>query len=300
MEIAATVQRVIQVTIAARISAILVSTVPSPYQRIALAVGAAVLLAGGRARMRSPLPSAAVLSDLAVAVASSVLLQAIAAGGADSLPIRVATLCAVLEAGQSLAPFLGDLAGGFLYNAQFLFAGVFADAILAPRASLVALAFALTAAAGTGLADGANSLLTGGLVNASLIVARALLEANVPVGLQLPSLIALVSFLRPLHVTLGSDDSVYYFLLYQVSDAVKAAAQSALTPFQGAIACVTALAIAPTPALVAVAQLASVGGVTDAILWALQQALAVDPFLCLAPVLILTRVLAGLTRDAPA
>lgn len=293
-ELGAAVRRTVQLTIAGRVYAGLAVAVPDAFRRTALAVGAAVLLVGGGAAVPRPPPSATALADLALAVAVSALLQDLGVSGAGGAPLRLAHLCMVLEAGQALAPLaLGALAGTFLANVQFLFAQALA-ALLLSVCSLGAAFVCAGAACVVGAAAlGRDQLLADGLISAALIVGKELLFRGLPPTLALPSLVALLSFARPLHVSLALSDPVYDFVLYQAGGALQAALASALAPATAALAGLAALCAAPTPALRAVASIAALGCLFDAAIASVSPAPDTDPLLTLLPVLVFTRVLAA-------
>jgi hypothetical protein len=289
-QLAASVRRVLQVTVAGKIYAALAAAVASPLRRTVAAVGAALLLAGGRASLARAPPSATVAADLALAVASTALLQAVAVDGARATPLQLAHYCMVLEAGQVLAPAtLGHLGDAFLGNVQFFFADAVAGLLLSVHpvstAYVVAVAFAGFASLGGG------ELLVSGLASASLTVLRTLLLEGMPAALTLPTLLVVLSFARPIHTLLGLADPVYDFALYQVGLALQAALEAHLPLLTATLASLALICVAPTPAIRAAAEIAAMGAVIDLIMGLMQQAAETDPVLCLLPVLVFARVL---------
>jgi hypothetical protein len=293
-QLSTTVRRVVQVTISTRLYAALVLAVPSAFERTAVAVGLALLLAGGRASLSRAPPSATVLADLALAVATTALLQDVGVTGAGSAPLLLAHYCMVLEAGQALAPLaLGPLGDTFLSNVQFLFASAVAGLLLSVQSASVALVAAAAAAAVASVAQGADELLTGGLFSAALIVVKTCVLDGLPAGLTLPTLAAVLSFVRPIHVYFGLSNPVYAMTLYQCGDALQAVLTSSLPPLTAALAGLTVLCLSPTPALRAVAQIAAMGSLVDAIIASVRPAADVDPLMTLLPVLVFAQVLAA-------
>ena len=291
-QLAASIRRVVQVTIAGKVYAALAAAVASPFHRTLAAVGAAVLLVGGKGSLHHPPPSATVAADLALAVATTALLQDVGVGGPRAVPLRLAHYCMVLEAGQALAPaFLGHLGDGFLANVQYLFADAVAALLLSARSAASAFVVAAAAAAAAALGSGADALLAGGLTSASMIALKTLLLDGMPSALVLPTLLVILSFARPIHTLLGLSDPVYDFALYQVGTALQSTLQSHLPPLTAALAALAAVSVSPTPAVGAAAQIAAMGSAIDLVMDQMQQAADTDPVLCLLPVLVFARVL---------
>jgi len=138
-DLPSTVRRVVQVTVAAKITAAMAALLPSFAARLAVSVGAAALAVGATHALPARLPIATLAADLSLAVAASTLLQGVLAPGGLALPLSLAHCCMVLEIGQALP--LGHLADSFLGNTQFIFAqsvGLLLVAALTPALSFIA------------------------------------------------------------------------------------------------------------------------------------------------------------------
>ena len=289
-ELARTVRRAVQFTIAGKIAAVLASSVPSLATRAVLAVSVSGLLVGLQDRTR--LPSVSAVTDLSLTVTTSTLIQGIGAHGAHALPLTLAHLCLVLEAGSVAGPLLlGHYADSFLSNAQYIFATSVAAAILQAAIPVVVLTIAAGLAALSSLASGVDSALSAGLAMASTAVAKAMLLQSLPPGLQLPSIAAIACFTRPLYMSLGLAEPIYNFALYQAGDALQAALESSLPPFTAAALAVTVFAISPIPVFRAISQIAAVGTGTDWIVGVVQEAADTDPFPSLLSLLIFSGVI---------
>jgi hypothetical protein len=288
-ELARAVRRAVQFTIAGKIALLLASHVPSLAGRSIIAVGASALLVGAR---DDSMPSSSVAADLSLTVTTSTLVQGLAASGADSLPLTLAHLCLVLEAGGVLAPlFLGHLADSFIGNVQYLFATATSAALLAAVAPVVALAIAAGVAALSAASSREDSTLSAGLAMASTSVVKAMVLQSIPPGLQLPSIAALVCFFRPLYMSLGLGEPIYTFALYQAGEALQYAIEASLAPFVAAALAATVCLVSPIPAFRAIAQIAAVGSAADWVVGAIQEAADADPFPALLSILMFARVL---------
>jgi len=289
-ELARAVRRAVQFTIASKIALFLAAHVPSIAGRSVIAVGASALLVA--MREETHLPSSSVAADLSLTVTSSTLIQGLSARGPDSLPLTLAHLCVVLEAGGVLAPlFLGHLADSFVGNVLYLFATAVAAALLATVTPVVALAVAAGIAALSTLGGRADPALSSGLAMASTSVVKTMILESIPPGLQLPSIAALACFFRPLYMSLGLGEPIYNFALYQAGEALQAAVEASLAPFVAAALAVTLCVVAPIPAVRAIAQIAAVGSATDWVLGGIQEAADADPFPSLLWILIFAKVI---------
>lgn len=288
-QLASSVRRVLQVTVAGKIYAALAAAVPSPFRRTLAALGAALLFAGGRATVARAPPSATVVADLALAVASTALLQDLAVDGPRAMPLRLAHCCMVLEAGRALAPAtLGHLGDAFLGNVQFFFADAVADLLLSARpasaAGVVAAVFFLAAL-------GSDDPLASGLASASLTVFKTLLLQGLPAALALPTLLVALSFARPLRALLPLSDPVCDFALYQVGLALQAALVAHFPLPTAALLALALVCVSPTPAIRAAAEMAALGVAIDLLMALARQATDSDPVLSILPVLVFARVL---------
>ena len=289
-ELPRAVRRAVQFTIAGKIAALLAVHIPSLARRAILAVGASLLLVGLGDKLAAP--SAAIVTDLSLTVTSSTLIQGLSAHGSDHLPLTLAHLCVVLEAGGVLGPpLLGHLADSFLGNTQYIFATAISATLLAATSPVVALASAAAISALSTLYSRADSTLSVGLTMASTSVVKSMILQSIPVGLQLPSIAALVCFVRPLYISLGLGEPIYTFALYQAGDALQSALESSLTPFVAAALAVTLCLISPIPAFRAIAQIAAVGSATDWVVGGIQEASDTDPFPALLSILVFARVI---------
>jgi len=289
-ELARAVRRAVQFTIATKIAALLAVNVPSLSGRSVLAVGVSAILVAVRDQTR--LPSSSVAADLSLTVTSSTLIQGIAASGADSLPLTVAHLCVVLEAGGVVAPLLlGHLADSFTGNVQYLFANAVAAALLQAVSPVVALAVAAGMAALSTMGGRADPALSSGLAMASTSVVKTMLLQSIPPGLQLPSIAALTCFFRPLYRSLGLGEPIYNFALYQAGEALQGAVEAALSPFVAAALAATLCLVSPIPAFRAIAQIAAVGSATDWVVGGIQEAADADPFPSLLSILVFAKVI---------
>jgi hypothetical protein len=295
-ELVETVRRAVQLTVAGKISDALVPLAPSTGARALIAVGGVVVLAGVRGLGRAP-AAAAVTIDLAVTVAVSSLLRLVPATGPDALPLTLAHYCVVLLVAPLLAPSAGGLRDAFLGSVQYLTAVALAGAVVATGSSVVALA----AAAGFAFAAGWDRALSLALAQAALAVLRLLTVSALPEGMRLPSIVAVLCLLRPLHRhgLLGGADGLYSFALYQSGDALRDAVGGFASPFAGVLACAAAGLAAPVPALRAVAQIAAVGGAADWVVAGLQSVADTDPFPSLLSLLVFARVLVLFASPGP-
>lgn len=287
-ELAQAVRRAVQYTVAQKLTREVQARVADFSLRAALTCGFATLALSMRG-----LPSANLVSDLALIVASSTLIQGVAAVGAGSLPLTLAHLCGILEAGSALdALVLGDLADSFLGQVQYSFANEVSALLLSAASATVALAAACCLAGVSSLHFGLDSALATAFSQAAFNVLKALLLQSIPIVLQLPTILALLAFAKPLHAELGPfGKSLYSFALYQAGDGIQLAVESELTPFVAAAAALTAALIIPIRSVKAAAQVAAVGSLTDWVLSMLQLAADQDPVPSLVALLVFCRVL---------
>lgn len=290
LQLAQAVRRAVQFTVAQKLTREVEARVPVFPERVALTCGAAVLALSLRTTKR---PSANLVADLALTVATTTLMQGVSASGPNSLPLTLAHLCCVLEAGSVLSGLaMSELASSFLAQVQYAFANAVSALLLSAASSVVALA----AAGGlTGLAAwraGTDSALSTAFSQAAFNVVKTLLLRSIPSGLQLPTIAAILAFAKPLHDKLGSaGEAVYSFALYQSGDAIQAAIELSLRPSVAAAAAVAASFVVPVRSLRAAAQVAAVGSLTDWVLSELQQAADQDPVLSLLSLLVFCKVL---------
>jgi len=288
-QFAQAVRRAVQYTVARKLTREVQSRWVDFSERASLTTGFAVVALSMRG-----LPSANVLVDLSLIVASSTLMQGVAAGGANALPLTLAHLCALLEAGSALdALVLGELADSFLGQVQYSFASEVSALLLASVASATAafaVACGLAAAASWGA--GLDSALSTAFSQSAFNVFKTLLLQSIPITLQLPTIVGLLAFSKPLHTHLGSvGQSLYSFALYQAGDGIQVAVESELQPFVAAAAAVTAALVIPVQSVKAAAQIAAVGSLTDWVLGMLQLAADQDPVPSLVALLVFCQVL---------
>ena len=286
-ELARAVRRAVQITIAGKVSLFLAVHIPSLASRAVLTVGASVLLVGLKSSA-----AGSVAADLALVVASSTLIQGLSAPGPNALPLTLVHLCAALEAGGVVAPLLlGHLGDAFLGNVQYIFATAIAGVLLDATLPVVALVIAAGLAALSSWRGNGEPLLSVALAQASTSVLKTMVLQSIPAALQLPSIVGLLCFFRPLYRLLGLGEPVYTFALYQAGDALQSALQGALPQFTAAVAALTLCAVAPIPAFKATAQIAAVGAATDWVVAGLREAADMDPFPSLLSILIFSRVI---------
>lgn len=290
-QVAQAVRRAIQYTVALRVTQIVQSSVPGAGTQAVLVTGAAVLLVALRGETGG-LPSARVAVDLSLIVASNVLVQAVLAGGHDSLPLTLAHLCCVLELGGVLsAAALGDLAGSFLGQIQYTFAKSVAALLLSATSRVVALVAAGGLAGLASWRSGLDSPLATGLSQASVGVLQSLVLGSIPVSLKLPTIAGMLAFVKPLHASLGIGGAVYSFALYQAGDSLQEAIEAEFAPFVAACAAVAASLVVPIESLKAAAQIAAVGSSADWVVGLVEQAADRDPVPSLLALLVFCRVL---------
>lgn len=287
-ELAQAVRRAVQYTVAQKLAREVQARVADFSLRAALTCGFATLSLSARGA-----PSANLVSDLSLIVASSTLMQGVAAAGAGSLPLMLAHLCAILEAGSALnALVLDDLADSFLGQVQYSFANQVSALLLSAASATVALTAACCLAGVSSLHFGLDSTLATAFSQAAFNVLKALLLQSIPILLQLPTILALLAFAKPLHAELGPfGNSLYSFALYQAGDGIQLAVESELTPFVAAAAAITAAIVIPIRSVKAAAQVAAVGSLTDWVLGMLQLAADQDPIPSLVALLVFCRVL---------
>jgi hypothetical protein len=295
-ELAETVRRAVQITVAGAVSAHLAAAVPSLPARALLTAAAAGLAVGAQRALPAArrLPSAAVVADLALAVASATLIQEVPAAGGRARALTLAHLFAVLLAGCAVAPLaLGRHAADFLANTQYLTAGAVAGTLLSSGHAAVALAGAAACVALSGLGGGVDAVLCTALAQAAVAVLRGLALDPLPAGLRLPTVVALLGLLRPLPAAraLGRGDALYPFALYQAGGALQGALQGLLPPAAAALAAVTLVAAAPLPVFRVTAQIAAVGAVTAWVMTGVREAADTDPFPALLSLLVFAQVL---------
>lgn len=287
-QLAQAVRRAIQYTVAQKLTREVAARVPVLAERAALTSGVAVLAVSLRGR-----PSANVVADLALIVATSTLMQGVAAHGANSVPLTLAHLCGMLEAGSALGALaLGELADSFLSQVQYSFATAVSALLLTATSTVIALAAAGGLAGLASWRSGLDSALSTAFSQAAFNVVKTLLLRSIPPGLQLPTIAGLLAFAKPLHAQFGAvGESVYNFALYQAGDAIQTAIEAEVKPFVAAAAAVSAAFVIPIRSLRAAAQVAAVGSITDWVLSMLQQAGDQDPLLSLVSLLVFCRVL---------
>lgn len=290
VQLAQAVRRAVQFTVAQKLTREVQARVPVLPERAALTVGVAIIAVSLRTTRK---PSANIAADLALTVATTTLMQGVVVAGHDSLPLSLAHLCAVLEAGSALSSFaLGELAESFLGQVQYAFANAMSALLLSAASSVVALAAAGGLAALSAWRSGVDSALSTAFSQAAFNVVKTLLLQSIPVGLQLPTIAGLLAFAKPLHEKLGSiGQSVYNFALYQAGDAIQEAIEQKLSPSVAAAAAAAASFTVPVRSLRAAAQVAAVGSLTDWVLSMLQQASDQDPLLSLVSLLVFCKVL---------
>lgn len=293
LQFAQAVRRAVQYTVARKITREVRARVADFSLRAALTCGFATLSLSARGA-----PSANLVIDLALIVASATLMEGVAAAGAGSLPLTLAHLCAILEAGSALdALIMGDLADSFLGQVQYSFANEVSALLLSAASAAVALAAACGLAGLASLNFGLDSALSTAFSQAAFNVLKALLLQSMPIALQLPTILALLAFAKPLQAELGTfGGSIYSFALYQAGDGIQLAVESELTPFVAAAAALTAALVIPIRSVRAAAQVAAVGSLTDWVLGMLQLAADQDPLPSLVALLVFCRVLVSSVR----
>lgn len=289
-QLAQAVRRAVQFTVAQRLTREVELRVPALSERAALTSGVAVLAVALRATGK---PSASVAADLALIVATTTLMQGVAVRGSNSLPLNLAHLCGMLEAGSVLSRLaLGELAESFLGQVQYAFANAVSALLLASADTVAALAAAGGLAALSAWRAGLDSALSTAFSQSAFNVVKTLLLQSIPPGLQLPTIAGLLAFAKPLHAHLGSvGQAVYSFALYQAGDAIQAAIEQELRPFTAAAAAVAAAFLMPFESIRAAAQIAAIGSLTDWVIALVQQAADQDPFPSLLSILVFSRVL---------
>ena len=289
-QLAQAVRRAVQYTVAQRVTREVELRVPALSERAALTSGAALLAVSLRSTGK---PSASVVADLALMVATTTLMQGVLARGAGAVPLTLAHLCCMLEAGSVLGALaLGELGESFLGQVQYTFANAASALLLSASSAVVALAAAGGLAAISAWRAGLDSALSTALSQAAFNVVKTLLLQSIPPGLQLPTIAGLLAFAKPLHSHLGSvGKAVYSFALYQSGDAIQAAVEREVSPFAAGAAAVAAAFVIPIRSLRAAAQIAAVGSLTDWVIALVQQAADQDPAPSLLSILVFCRVL---------
>ena len=284
----AAVRRVVQVTVATKITAAMALLVPSFGFRAAISVGAAVLFVGSP---RSPSSA----KELALAVVTSTLLQAVMAPGAANLALSLAHCCMVLEVGQALP--LGHLGDAFLGNTQFLFAQSVGQLLVAGLAPVMAFIAACGLAGGALWWAARDTALSTALTQAAIFALRTMLLGGIPPSLRLPTVGALLCFSRPLCELPVHDfaEPLYTFALYQAGETLKDTLQAACSPLVATVAALTLVCVSPAEVFTAAAQMAAVSAGTDLAMRAVAPAADTDPLLCLLPILVFVTVLEGAT-----
>lgn len=291
-EVAKAVRRAVQFTVANKISTFLALRVPYLAERTALAVGASVLLVGLKRETRANLPSANLAAELALVVASGTLMQGVAVHGDNSLPLTLAHMCVVLEAGSALSPLiLGSLGDSFLGQIQYQFATSIAALLVTSFPMAVAMCIAAGLAAASAWGSSLDSTLSTALSQSAFGVFKTLLLSSIPAGLQLQTITILLVFTRPLYAFLGLGEAIYNFALYQCGDALQTAIESELRPFVAGAASVAVTLVVPFESIRAAAQIAAIGSLTDWIVGIIESAADQDPFFSLLSLLVFCSVL---------
>jgi hypothetical protein len=287
---AATVRRVLHVTVAAKITSAMLLRVPSFLHRVALSVGSVVLVAAlASLPALSALPAATIPADLALAVTASTLLQGVMASGPASLPLSLAHCCILLHIGQVVP--LGAFGAAFLGNIQFLFAQSVGQLLVETLAPPLACISACALAALSAWRADTDALLSVALTQAAIFVLRTMLMDATPALLRLPTITALLCFSSPLYDSLTFAEPLHTFALYQAGDTLKDTLQAACSHLVATAAALALAFVAPAPVFAAVAQIAAVSCATDLAMLAIAPAATVDPVLCLLPLLVFTAVL---------
>lgn len=294
LQFAQAVRRAVQFTVARKITREVRARVADFSLRAALTCGFATLTLSARGA-----PSSDLVIDLALIVATGTLMEGVAAAGPGSLPLTLAHLCAILEAGSALnALVLGDLADSFLGQVQYSFANEVSDLLLSAASAVVALAAACGLAGVASFHFGLDSALATAFSQAAFNVLKALLLQSIPIALQLPTILILLAFAKPLHSELGQfGNSIYSFALYQAGDGIQLAVESELAPFVAAAAALTAALVIPIRSVRAAVQIAAVGSLTDWVLGMLQLAADQDPLPSLVALLVFCRVLVSSVKN---
>lgn len=288
-QVAQAVRRAIQFTVAQKVTREVEARVGDLQQRVGLTCAVALLAVMLR---RTQKASANVVADLALMVATTTLMQGIAANGPDSLPLKLAHLCAVLEAGSVLGALaLGELGETFVKQVQYTFANAVSALLLSGTSSVVSLA----AAGGLAGISAWGSSVDGGLSTAfsqaAFNVVKTLLMQSIPGALQLPTIAGILAFTKPLRKFTGSlGVSIYSFALYQSGDGIQTALEAELQPFTAACAAVTAAFIIPIESIRAASEVAAVGSITDWFLAMIQEASDKDPVPSLLSILVFSKV----------
>lgn len=290
LQLAQSVRRAVQFTVAQKLTREVQARVPVLSERAALTCGVAILAVATRSTRK---PGANLAADLALTVATTTLMQGVASSGANSLPLSLAHLCALLEAGSVLSSLaMDELAASFLGQVQYAFANSVSGILISATSAVVALAAAGGLAVLASWRAGLDSALSTALSQAAFNVFKTLLLSSIPSRLQLPTIAGLLVFAKPLHDKLGSvGQSIYSFALYQSGDAMQEAIEKNLSPSVAAAAAAAAAFAVPIRSLRAAAQVAAVGSLTDWVLSMLQQAADHDPLPSLLSLLIFCKVL---------
>jgi hypothetical protein len=286
----ATIRRVVQVTVATKLTAAVTLLIPSFGFRTAVSVGAAVLCLGV-----PRLPSSA--KELALAVVAATLLQGVMVQGPASLALSLAHCCMVLELGQALP--LDHLGDTFLGNTQFLFAQTVGQLLVGALAPVMAFIAACGLAGCALWWASRDTLLSTALTQAAIFVLRTILMRGIPPGLRLPTVGALLCFSRPLCDLPVHDfaEPLYTFALYQAGETLRDTLQAVCSPLVATLAAVALVCVSPAPVFTAAAQMAAVSAATDLATRAVAPVADTDPVLCLLPLLVFTAVLeAGLSK----
>jgi hypothetical protein len=290
--------RVVQVTVSARLTAALVAVLPSFFARAAVSVGAAVLAVGSCRLLSAPLPAATLAADLALAVATSTLLQAVAApAGGVGLVLGLAHCCMLLEVGQALP--LGHLGDAFLANTQFIFAQSVGQLLVLSLAPALAFIAACALALGAPWCAARDGALATALTQAAVFVLRAFLVRSIPPSLQLPTVAVLLAVSRPLSETLAFAEPLHSFALFQAGEVLKGSLTALCSPLVAAMATLALVAAAPLldaqmgGTMGDAAQMAAVSACTDLAVRAVAPVADTDPLLSLLPLLVFAAVLGG-------
>ena len=287
------VRRAIQYTVASKLTSLLGESVPDPGKRAALAGGVAALLVSARQeRGDLNLPSARVVSDLALIVATNTFMQLVLASGDGSTALSLAHLCCVLEAGTVVSALtLGDLADSFLGQIQYTFANSVSDLLIGSLSSLTAMCAAGLLAGLASWGAGVDSTLATAFSQAAFGVVKTLLLQSIPPGLQLPTIAGILAFVKPLHYSLGLGGAIYSFALYQAGDSIQSAVETHLPAFPAAAAAVAASFVVPVESIQAATKIAAVGSLADWLVGEVQEAADQDPIPSLLALLVFCKVI---------
>ena len=291
------VRRAVRFIVADKISACIAEMAPSVVMRVLITFSALLLLVVARGFdgvRKNFSPSSGVFGDIAVLLAMTNVLGLLVVTGPHGDLLTFAHYVVALFLASAGAPVLSEFFGdSFVPKLMYLSANSLAGIVASTGSSVVALAGCGFLAAAGEWGAGGDKLLSSTLVLAAVGVLRVLVMAELPFGMQVPSIVGLLCLIRPMYISglMGTDDNVYSFVLYQAAEAVQTFLRESLSERVAALAAITLVLASPVRVFRIVSQMAAVGAVADWVVGGVREVADTDPFPSMLSLLVFARVL---------